>query len=111
MLERSRTGLCSESLVFIRFLIFTAIGAVSKLAPRSISSPAGTNSIAGGSAPGKDRNRGPTLQGLPLNGVMRPLQGWSEGPRYRGRCPRLLNLSPSGTSPRMRLHLEGVSSD
>ena len=48
---------------------------VATLNPCPISSPEGTNSIAGGTAP-----------------------GWQ--PRfdlYRGRCPRLLNLSPPGT--------------
>ena len=70
---------------------------VSKVDLRYLFSPKGTNSIDGGTAPGWQ----PPFD-QPCKGCITPMRcnPYRVGRRfdlYRGRCPRLLNLSPSGT--------------
>ena len=67
-----------------------------KLNPRPISSPKGTDSIAVGTAHGRDRNRRPTLQGLHFFVVLQPLQGWSNGGRQPGAVPPAIEFVPFG---------------
>ena len=51
-----------------------------------------------------------TLKGLHNPSEMQPLQGWpSNSILYRGRCPRLLNLSPPGTTAYRRSALDTAS--
>ena len=73
-----------------------AFEGASKLIPRSIASPKGTNSIAGGTAPGRDRIDDQPCKGLHLMGLCNPCRVGRMVVGIRGRCPRLLNLSPSG---------------
>src|SRR4029077_14960751 len=61
-----------------------------------ISSPKGRNSIAGGSAPGRDRIDGQPCKGCISLGLCNPCRVGRTVVGSRGRCPRLLNLSPSG---------------
>jgi len=89
---------CSLLFTIDKFLpgIVTEEG-VSKVDLRYLFSPQGTNSIAGGTAPGWQP---PCDQ--PCKGCITPVRcnPCRVGPRfdlYRGRCPRLLNLSPAGT--------------
>ena len=68
---------------------------VATLNPCPISSPEGTNSIAGGTAPGRDRIDDQPCKGC-ISWVMQPLQGWSNGCWHPGAVPPAIEFVPSG---------------
>src|SRR6476620_368802 len=59
-------------------------------------SPEGTNSIAGGSAPGRRRPFDQPCKGLHKPSEIQPLQGWSERIRCPGALPPAIEFVPSG---------------
>src|SRR5258705_13294244 len=70
---------------------------MSKVGLRYLFSPKGTNSIDGGTAPGWQPPFDQPCKGCITPMRCNPCRVGRRFDLYRGRCPRLLNLSPSGT--------------
>ena len=104
-IEARRIRWCVKNVnVILFFSVALPFRGVSKLSPRPISSPKGTNSIAGAPPPVEIEDYQP-CKGLHIIGVMQPLQGWSNGCWHPGAMPPAIEFVPFGEKRYRRSHL------
>ena len=78
------------------YLCSQTVESVSKLNSRPTSSPKGTNSIAVGTAHGRDRIDDQPCKGCISLGLCNPYRGWSNGGCHAGEVPPSIEFVPFG---------------